>query len=662
MARGVVRPSVPLFALVIGIDNYAHCGKLHGAVRDAKAIKQYLEEELGVSEDRIYTLFDEEATRHAIIKAFRNLQNDQRINKGDPIMIFYSGHGGETNPPHSWGLDRKIQCLLPQDCEIGRANLPTDCGPIPDRTIGALIEDIARAKGDNITVIFDCCHSASGTRRQDAEYIPRSVDLHCNIPETLDDYIWGSRHGKMAHGFAYHGLRSHVLLAACGETELAYEHGGRGLFTSALLATLKSCAVNDLTYAGLLDRIQLRRQHPQCEGFNRHRVLFNSRLSGGRQVCHPVQTDRGGKYVVSAGLAHGVSPGVEFTLYNDRKLRLGAVLVDEASTIDDFETTIITSVPLGSVSFAKLTRVREVPVHLGPREHLSSTLKNLLRGDSYGTDTQKFRMVEAEEAKLGIAMEGDEVVFKVLDERVKRFGLTELPHKATLDGVARVLNSAAHYYWFLDLAQGHDQISTKHEVAVDFYRLKVEYDDYGESLLAPVGPGFCHRDPSADNSDVIDFIVDPDAYYGIKITNNTPLDLYLNAFLFNHSSLSIVPYYTQSNVGAPEAPLKRGGTFTIGYGDGGTPPFAYSLEGNQDVDVGYLKIFFATRPIDLSDIEQSSPFASVHERNGEDDATAGGGLVKVVKSMSGMSLLASELDDTWFTLDIPVVQRRSAVV
>ncbi|KAG6371110.1 hypothetical protein JVT61DRAFT_10652 [Boletus reticuloceps] len=200
------------FALVIGIDNYAHCGKLGGAVRDAKAIKQYLEEALGVSEDHIYTLFDEEATRHAIINAFRKLQNDERIDRGDPIMIFYSGHGGEISPPRSWGIERKIQCLLPQDCETAGANPPTDRAPIPDRTI-----------------------------------------------ETLDDYIWGSRQGKIAYGFAYHGLRSHVLLAACGETELAYEHKGRGQFTSALLATLKSCAVNDLTYAGLLDQIQLRR-------------------------------------------------------------------------------------------------------------------------------------------------------------------------------------------------------------------------------------------------------------------------------------------------------------------------------------------------------------------------------------------------------------------
>ncbi|KAF8129521.1 hypothetical protein EV363DRAFT_1495581, partial [Boletus edulis] len=153
--------------------------------------------------------------------------------------------------------------------------------PIPDRTICALIEGIAREKGDNIasaipcsvssfddcfaqTIIFDCCHSASGTRGldnkcEDDEYIPRSVGLHFNIPENLDDDIWGSRAMSVANGFAYHGLQSHVLLAACRETELAYEHKGRGLFASALLVALRSCAASGLapTYAELLKRILL---------------------------------------------------------------------------------------------------------------------------------------------------------------------------------------------------------------------------------------------------------------------------------------------------------------------------------------------------------------------------------------------------------------------
>ncbi|KAF8129497.1 hypothetical protein EV363DRAFT_1417642 [Boletus edulis] len=163
--------------------------------------------------------------------------------------------------------------------EVGRPSVPLFALPILDRTIGALIEDIAKAKGDNITVIFDCCHSASGTRGQDDECVPRSVDLHFNIPETLDDYIWGSRDVSIASNFAYHGLRSHVLLAACREKASAYEHKGRG-FTSALLAALGSCPAKGLTptYAELLQWILLESEHKFKNTSSVRRIQLASRL------------------------------------------------------------------------------------------------------------------------------------------------------------------------------------------------------------------------------------------------------------------------------------------------------------------------------------------------------------------------------------------------
>jgi len=86
----------------------------------------------------------------------------------------------------------------------------------------------------------------------------------------------------------------------------------------------------------------------------------------------------------------------------------------------------------------------------------------------------------------------------------------------------------------------------------------------------------------------------------------------------------------------------------MGYGSGGSAPFSYSLEDGQDVDVGYLKIFFATRPIDLSDIVQPPPFSTVDPRSWINEAR---------KGKISPFLPPSGPKDTWFTLDIPVVQR-----
>jgi len=139
-----------MFALIIGINNYTNCRKLSGAVADAKAMKQYLEEVLRVPEDHIRTLFDHDATRDAIIKAFEALRDDEQIKNGDPIVIFYAGHGGELPTPNTWtwwAPETKIQCLLPQDYNNSDIH---PIHPIPDRTIGALVEAIAKVKGDNI--------------------------------------------------------------------------------------------------------------------------------------------------------------------------------------------------------------------------------------------------------------------------------------------------------------------------------------------------------------------------------------------------------------------------------------------------------------------------------------------------------------------------------
>jgi hypothetical protein len=51
-------------------------------------------------------------------------------------------------------------------------------------------------------------------------------------------------------------MRSHVLLAACGAHELAYENNNEGAFTSALLQLLKVTGVGSITYAEIIDRLE----------------------------------------------------------------------------------------------------------------------------------------------------------------------------------------------------------------------------------------------------------------------------------------------------------------------------------------------------------------------------------------------------------------------
>ncbi|EAU85638.2 hypothetical protein CC1G_06351 [Coprinopsis cinerea okayama7 len=119
----------PLFAVIIGINNYVHHSlkKLQGAVADAEAVQEYLENDLKVARDHITFLRNQQASCLAIIDSFRRLENDTRIKRNDPILIYYAGHGGETTREAE-----TIQTIFPQD--YNPDGNPQKVRPIPDRT------------------------------------------------------------------------------------------------------------------------------------------------------------------------------------------------------------------------------------------------------------------------------------------------------------------------------------------------------------------------------------------------------------------------------------------------------------------------------------------------------------------------------------------------
>ena len=141
-----------IFGLLIGIDNYksSHIPPLSGAVADTQAFWEFFRENLNVPSKNLQILHNASATRRAIIDALNRLKDDERIHPNDAIFIFFAGHGTELPPPPGWeagGPGSMIQAIIPHDyCETPGSEVPA----IPDRTIGALLEGIAEAKGNNI--------------------------------------------------------------------------------------------------------------------------------------------------------------------------------------------------------------------------------------------------------------------------------------------------------------------------------------------------------------------------------------------------------------------------------------------------------------------------------------------------------------------------------
>ena len=121
---------------------------LPGAIPDANKILDWLVTDLQVPRNQVSLIIDEAASRAGIISALKAFCSDERIRQGDPIFIYYAGHGSGIPPPEDWecgGPGRKIQMLVPQDYapEHGIQG-------IPDYVLGYLIHKIAEKKGNNI--------------------------------------------------------------------------------------------------------------------------------------------------------------------------------------------------------------------------------------------------------------------------------------------------------------------------------------------------------------------------------------------------------------------------------------------------------------------------------------------------------------------------------
>ncbi|KAK0452853.1 peptidase C14, caspase domain-containing protein, partial [Desarmillaria tabescens] len=159
------------WAVLIGIDAYPTT-PLRGCVSDAREMAKYLIGDLGVPEDHIQYLLGNDSsipTRDNIIKTLLGLSTDDRIRKGDNIIIYFAGKGSiylnrDYFPKGTLEWYGSNIALCPVDRTTPHDNGVGVIPDISDREINIILSEIAGTKGCHITVILDCCHSSGATR------------------------------------------------------------------------------------------------------------------------------------------------------------------------------------------------------------------------------------------------------------------------------------------------------------------------------------------------------------------------------------------------------------------------------------------------------------------------------------------------------------------
>jgi len=79
------------WALIIGIDDYDSWDDLKTPMRDASTLRRVLLDNYTFDDDRVFTIYNNRATRHGIMDAMDELVN--RVQPNDNLLIFYAGHG-----------------------------------------------------------------------------------------------------------------------------------------------------------------------------------------------------------------------------------------------------------------------------------------------------------------------------------------------------------------------------------------------------------------------------------------------------------------------------------------------------------------------------------------------------------------------------------------
>lgn len=161
-----------VFAVIIGISQYesGNIWNLEASVDDAKSIKRWLVNDLGVPKHQIAMLLDEHATKQNIEATLdAHLLHNNQIQRGDAILVYFAGHGSTLKAPHDWLLDGPMRCHVEVLCPYDHDTKGSEgrIAGISARAMHTFIDDLSKMKGNNITVMLDTCFSSPPPHTRD---------------------------------------------------------------------------------------------------------------------------------------------------------------------------------------------------------------------------------------------------------------------------------------------------------------------------------------------------------------------------------------------------------------------------------------------------------------------------------------------------------------
>jgi hypothetical protein len=417
-------------ALLIGSQTYG----LTGVNGDVALMAETLEDRGFAVEVRI----DDDATRAGIIAAYEQLIEGTPSGSTDPVVIYYSGHGGRTALVGWEDLQRQgqrshLRYLVPFDMA---ASSETDFRGLLSEELSDLQRRLT-AKTENVTTILDCCHS--GTMSRDVDLMPkaapRSFPFEAALPllATLE-----AASGPVTRLDDSNPLA--VRVVACDPTQSAYERpsslGGRhGALTEQLVLSLRELGDKPLTWRVLGNRVRrtitvsLPTQRPEVEGPS-DRLLFSLETRSAANAL-PVAVVDGAVRIEGARL-FGVSVGDRYELRSSDDTSLGQADVERI----DGDTAVL-GVPKKPRSGRTYDGALAVPVRTTRTKAVTLDLEPTVRSavEDKLAQSRMLRTAANDEAAV-VRITGDEAL-TVLDS--EGFAVQEQTFSTDAAGIAEAV-------------------------------------------------------------------------------------------------------------------------------------------------------------------------------------------------------------------------------
>ena len=238
-----------IWAVVIGISQYNLVRPLKYADKDALAFHDYLLNQVGVPQEQITLLTNQDAT---LFNLKRNLGTNLKRKAGphDTVIIYYAGHGAPETDAMSPDGDGLEKYLIPHDAD------PQDLYStgLPMREVETIFR---RLSAERVIFITDSCYSGATAGRTFSTAARRAV--------VSDNFL-----NRLAKG------KGRVVITASRAGEVSEERDDlkHGVFTFYLLQGLRGSADYDADGVVTVDEVYsyVSTHVPQVTGQNQHPV------------------------------------------------------------------------------------------------------------------------------------------------------------------------------------------------------------------------------------------------------------------------------------------------------------------------------------------------------------------------------------------------------